>query len=134
MSGSNRSLSNKKANNGKQTLEVTTAFQGPLPSPDILQGFENVLPGAAERIMKMAEKEQLARHKRENRFSTWSIVSMIMGIFFAFLSVIIVAYLTYYSITIGNTSVAITLSSTTFVSVITAFLWFRKEKSKNKTN
>ena len=36
-------------------------YSGPLPQPDDLVGYENVLPGAAERLFSMAELEQ--RHR-----------------------------------------------------------------------
>jgi len=38
-----------------QRTEVS--YSGPLPPPGVIQGFENVLPGAAERIFTMAEKQ-----------------------------------------------------------------------------
>ena len=37
-------------------------FEGPLPHPDILARSENILPGIADRIVRMAEAEQNARH------------------------------------------------------------------------
>ena len=37
-------------------------FEGPLPHPDILARYENILPGIADRIVRMAEAEQNARH------------------------------------------------------------------------
>lgn len=37
-------------------------FTGPLPHPDTLEQYEKILPGIAERIVKMAEAEQKARH------------------------------------------------------------------------
>lgn len=42
-------------------------WAGPLPTPEDLAKFEQVLPGLADRIMKQAEAEQLARHRREER-------------------------------------------------------------------
>lgn len=33
-------------------------FEGPLPHPDILQKYEQIIPGIAERIVQMAEREQ----------------------------------------------------------------------------
>lgn len=130
MSNSNRSLSNKKANNGNQSVEITTAFQGPLPSPEVLDGFEKVLPGSAERIMCMAEKEQEARHKTEKKLSTSGIIIMFTGVIFAFLSIIIIGLLIYFAITKGETSVAIALSTTSLIGVASVFVWFRKEKQK----
>lgn len=38
-------------------------FSGPLPAPDILRGYDEILPGAAERIIRMAEKEQEHAHE-----------------------------------------------------------------------
>jgi uncharacterized membrane protein len=38
-------------------------FEGPLPPPDALAQYEQVSPGFADRIVKMAEKEQDFRHR-----------------------------------------------------------------------
>src|SRR5437899_3174380 len=40
-------------------------FQGPLPPPEILAKYNEALPGAAERIIAMAEKNQDHRQKLE---------------------------------------------------------------------
>lgn len=47
---------------------TTTSFSGPLPHPDLLAGYEISVPGAADRIIKMAEEEQSHRHliEKEN--------------------------------------------------------------------
>ena len=52
-----------------QTIELTASsvlqsstFSGPLPPPEALTQYENVLPGAAERIFQMAERE--LRHRQ----------------------------------------------------------------------
>lgn len=39
-------------------IEESSSFKGPLPPPEILEGYEGILPGASERIIKMAEKQQ----------------------------------------------------------------------------
>jgi len=38
-------------------------FQGPIPPPEVIKGYEKVLPGSANRIIAMAEKEQDYRHQ-----------------------------------------------------------------------
>ncbi len=38
-----------------------TQFAGPLPSPESFERYDQVLPGAAERILALAEKEQQIR-------------------------------------------------------------------------
>jgi uncharacterized membrane protein len=48
-------------------LRRATIRQGPLPSPEEFGGYDQVLPGAAERILSMAEKEQKHRHDLESQ-------------------------------------------------------------------
>lgn len=43
------------------TTVSTMAFAGPLPHPEILARYEEVLPGAADRIISMAEKQAAHR-------------------------------------------------------------------------
>ena len=42
-------------------------FSGPLPHPELFRGYEDTLPGAADRILTLAEREQNRRHLREDR-------------------------------------------------------------------
>lgn len=42
-------------------IVASRAFSGPLPDPNDLAVYEQILPGAAERIFRMAEKEQDGR-------------------------------------------------------------------------
>lgn len=46
---------------------VAAQFQGPIPPPQILAGYENLLPGAADRIISMAEKETYHRQMMEKK-------------------------------------------------------------------
>jgi uncharacterized membrane protein len=63
--------------------EVFASFHGPLPHPSILQGYDEISPGAAERIIAMAEKEQAHRHLWEQRALSgerwYSMVGMLAG-------------------------------------------------------
>jgi uncharacterized membrane protein len=63
--------------------EVVASFAGPLPHPSILRGYDDVVPGAAERIIAMAEKEQTHRHSWEQRAltaDTWyAMIGMLAG-------------------------------------------------------
>ena len=45
------------------SVEKSSSFAGPLPPPSLFNGYEKTLPGAADRILKMAEKEQENRHQ-----------------------------------------------------------------------
>src|SRR5438046_632249 len=42
-------------------------FQGPLPQPEILKAYQDLLPGLAERIIAMAEDEAAHRRRIEEK-------------------------------------------------------------------
>ncbi len=52
----------KPNKNKTELIRTHSHFQGPLPPPAILQKYENIHPGFANRIMRMAEKEQKFQH------------------------------------------------------------------------
>ncbi len=70
---SKQTVSTNKTNNLSQQASPTTfpplpygqsmTFQGPIPHPQILQGFENIVPGAARELIDLAASE--SRHRRE---------------------------------------------------------------------
>ena len=49
-------------------LEVT-AYSGIIPHPSIIAGYEDILPGSADRILSMAEKEGEHRRSLEKKIT-----------------------------------------------------------------
>jgi len=62
-----------------RTVEQYETYHGPLPHPAHLAGYENVLNGAANRIIGMAEKEQIHRHGLERRVLKWGVFGEVLG-------------------------------------------------------
>lgn len=60
------------------------AFRGPLPPPHILRGYEEVVPGAAERILAMAEKQSHHRLSLEALVTTANVKAQVRGQWMAF--------------------------------------------------
>lgn len=50
---------------GQASSQVKAEFSGPLPPADALEKYERVSPGAAKRIIAMAERESNHRHELE---------------------------------------------------------------------
>jgi uncharacterized membrane protein len=44
---------------------LAASFEGPLPPPSLFRDYESICPGAAERILKMAENQASHRQKLE---------------------------------------------------------------------
>jgi uncharacterized membrane protein len=61
-------------------------FQGPLPSPDAFAAYERVLPGAADRILKMAETQAGHRQKLESRALRGDLTKAMMGTILAYIT------------------------------------------------
>lgn len=96
--------------------------QGPLPTPRLLNGYEEVLPGSAERIVQMAEREQEHRHGQEGRIVGGEIGLKFIGQGFAFASLILMIGLLAYMVYAGAAGQAATLGVVMVTGVIGLFL------------
>ena len=50
---------------GEAFLAIQESHSGPLPHPSILRGYEDVCPGAADRVIRMAEQRAMHRETFE---------------------------------------------------------------------
>lgn len=62
---SHQAVSIKATDSDEGSAVEATAYAGPLPTPQMLDAFEDSIPGSAERILTMAEGEQKHRHVME---------------------------------------------------------------------
>ena len=55
--------------NNQQVIatQTVTHYHGAVPHPDILRGFDDIVPGAAARLIKLAEDESEHRRKLESQ-------------------------------------------------------------------
>ena len=123
-----------KHNSEQQSISVQMSeiHSGPLPHPDILMKYDTIIPGSAERILKMAEKEQGERTTLERKSTINAIIMGYLGIIFAFLSVILISGLVYYSLLKGYYTTAGVLGVGAMASVAGVFIFFRKSDKKSK--
>jgi len=50
-----------------KSTTITRKYSGPLPPPEILAEYEELLPGASQRVFEHMEREQAHRHLMDNR-------------------------------------------------------------------
>lgn len=62
-------------------------FSGPLPHPDTLEKYEKTCPGAANRIIKMAESQTNHRQKLEFKFMDSNVKNERLGMNYSFIIV-----------------------------------------------
>ncbi len=76
----------KDSENGSNNMMIHhEQFSGPLPPPAILKKYDEVVPGAAERIIKMAEEQSRHRQSLEAKVISSDVVNSRLGLLFGFI-------------------------------------------------
>jgi uncharacterized membrane protein len=123
---------NKEEENseGRSSLEINQIFSGPLPHPQILKGYEEVLPGLADRIMKMAEKQSEHRKEIENTVIITHTKNRRRGLIFAFI-ITIVAIVVGGLLVYSNHPVGAAVASILPIgSIVGAFIYQKRSDEK----
>ena len=97
-------------------------FSGPVPHPQILQEYEQILPGAAERILSMAEKD--AEHQRTIEMEAITLAGdeSRRGQTYGF-SIGITAFITsIVALLLGSEKTAMALGGTTLFGLVAVFV------------
>jgi uncharacterized membrane protein len=63
---------------------ITASFCGPIPPPNALKAYNDILPGAADRILSMAEQQAGHRQRMEKEIIESSLDHERTGMIFAF--------------------------------------------------
>lgn len=115
---------------------VKTEFlSAPLPPPNIMKGYDDIIPNGAERIMQMAEKEQDSQiterteTRKDNKEIAFKKINLIKrGQYMGYsLAVILMGLATTFVFT-GHENVALFLFGIGGVSLVGLFVKSTKEK------
>ena len=112
------------------SLQQHQAYSGPIPDPDSLAKYNQIQPGFAERIIKMAEEEALHRRADENRIIKNSTQMAVTGIVFAFVSVIMFGGIIVYAISQQSNVAALSTVIAALASLAGIFVFFRNKMKK----
>ena len=123
---------------GIQIRRQILEFEGPIPHPSILKGYNDIDDGFADRIIKMAEEQQKHRIELENKVidskKSDSRLGMVLGFIIAFMTVVIGGFLIYKD----KNAEGFSLIITSIGSLAACFLYAtnsnkkeREEKEKN---
>lgn len=107
----------------KKTVSVQAVMHsGPLPSPDVFAGYESVLPGAADRIIAMAESEMIHRHNLEDKFLESRIRNSYIGIISALIIGVLILISGVVIAVTGHEIVGTIFSGIGITTIIATFL------------
>jgi len=101
-----------------------------LPPPEILQKYNSVVPGLADRIVAQAEKQTTHRIAQEKKLLASNIFKSFLGLVFAFLIGALGIGGGLYLTFVGFNVIGIVFSSATLVSLVMSFIYgsqYRKQ-------
>lgn len=112
--------------------EVTVKYEAPLPPPGMMEHYERISPGSADRIIMMAEKQSAHRQDIESRVITSNISNERLGQIFAFIlgligliGAIVLAYT-------GKISIGLIMFLAILVSLVGVFIIGRYAQAKER--
>jgi len=114
----------------QRTVLQQITYEAPLPPPRMLEQYEHVLPGSADRLIKRMESQSEHRHGLENRKIDADIKSEKRGQIFAFILAGLAIIGSFYLIATGKDRLGIGTFITTFASLIAVFIVGKVKQSR----
>lgn len=108
------------------------AYQGPLPHPDMLRQFNEVLPGLAERIISQWETQSAHRQNLEQRTIQNDILLSRLGLAAAFIVAILFLAAGFYLVVIGQAIAGTAFVTIDIASLVGAFIYATNNRSRER--
>ncbi len=109
-----------------QSLEVTSRH-GPIPSPNDLREYDQVLPGLADRIVKMAESQISHQQRIEKDSLEFGARRSFAGLRAGFLISVFFLCASVWLVLADHDTAGIILGSVDLVGLVTVFVLGRRE-------
>lgn len=113
-------------------LAVSESYSGPIPPPQILRELDQLIPGAAKRILRMAEKQQEHRIALEKRVIISDVYKSWVGLILGGILGVLIVLCGSYVIHEGHDTARATIITTTLIGVVTAFVQGAKARKEER--
>lgn len=118
----------RKALNFQQNVVIP----GPIPSAEALNKYNQVLPGAADRILSMAERQQAHRHSLETIAVRSKERKGFLGQIFGFVIAMTAIIAGSYLLSIGKSAEGFTTMIVAIGSIVSLFIIGRRAQTKER--
>lgn len=125
----------------KQQVAIATQYTGPIPPPSALREYDTILPGAAERILTLAEAEAKHRHlmdseaaRQNDKVIDKSFDERKRGQWFGLIIGSLALITSIIAIIEGHPTVAGVIGGTAAVGLVSAFLVGRLRRKETQNH
>lgn len=134
MSKGNKSNSNLTKSNSTNAVRYQRSelYAGPLPHPNILEKFEQILPGAADRILKQAEAQTEHRIEIEKKVVSADIIKSYLGLVFGFILGLSGIGSGVYLATLGFNVFGPLLSGGSLITLVAVFIYGTRSRKQER--
>jgi uncharacterized membrane protein len=109
-----------------------SSFSGPLPPPEILARYNEIIPGGAERILSMAEPQSVHRESLESKVVDGNLANQKTGSLRAFILAMSVILLGAYLMATGKDGWGFAAIVTSLASLVAVFVIGKVEQKKER--
>ncbi len=134
MGHKNHNRQTQNPRNGELTIQaVSRSFSGLLPPPEALERYNQVLPGAAERILAMAESQQVHRQGLERTVVASNTRAQNRGPWLGFIVAMTAVLGGIFLIYSGREATGLTSIISALAALIGVFVYGKREQQKDLT-
>ena len=109
-------------------IQKKEVYSGPIPHPEHLKQYEELVPGAADRLISMAENENAHRQKEEDKIINAEIINKNRGQIFGFILMLICLIGGFVLIAIGKNGYGIAGLIGAAATLALAYIYGKKGK------
>lgn len=106
------------------------SYSAPLPEAGQFEHYNNVLPGAADRILSMAEKQSAHRQKIEKWVVVGDVLRSCFGLFFGFLIALVGLGGAVFLLYSGKSITGLSLAGGVLASLVSSFIYSSHQKKR----
>lgn len=127
---------NQEVTQTHRELSVSTEYRhsGPIPDPMTLERYELLLPGAADRILTMAENQSEHRRDIERIVIKSRARDSLLGVIFGFILAIMTIVAGTYVVIKGYTWSGTILGSAGLVGLVSVFVYGTRSARKERNS
>ena len=115
------------------SVEINAAsFSGPIPPPELLKQYDEIIPNGANRIVTMAEKQSSHRIGLERTVIRGDSIRAYLGLFTGFVFGVFAFYLSYRLIMAGHDKAGVILATTDVVSLVGTFVYGTRSRKQER--